>query len=850
MAGEETADAWIDTLVDGFLRGEAIDVERFLAEHRELGDPFAAKVRKLAEVLGGPGRSAGDPARAVGNDPPLPEHLGDYRLIRKLGQGGMGTVYLAEQRSLSRLVALKILRQELAASPRARERFGREAHAIARLRHPNIVSVHDAGEENGIAFLAMELLAGRGLDELIPGADAAGPRISVAEAVRAAQDVARALQCAHTAGIVHRDVKPSNIRIVPDGRAVLLDFGLAQGDDWRSLTETGQFRGTPHYAAPEQIEASLGPVDERSDIYSLGATLYECVTGRAPFPGRSTRELFHQILSRDATAPRRLQPEISRDLETVILKAMARERAHRYASAAEFADDLDALLQMRPVRARPLNPVAKLLRFARRRPAVTSTVALALLILFGLPTVYAVVERRGRIRDVRRLEEILRLSDMVLVRELEQRAAKLWPRRQENVAAMEQWLVEARDMLLRVETHRSRLDLLRSMGTAEDMSREIRWQLETLTELVARLDQLPSSVADVEARLAVALAVDRETVEERRAEWQEAAYDIAVREAYCGLEIYPQPGLVPLGPDPRSGLWEFLVLESGDPPERDSGDGNFRITDSTGIVLVLMPGGATRIGSQRASPDEEYYDPASTPMEPLLEVRLDPFFLSKYEMTQGQWLRVMGTNPSNLLAIMGDTFASRLLATFVDESRPLAHPVDYVDLQACVEALGRMGMEVPTDAQWEYGARGGTTTVWWFGGEKEGLSEVANIAERATQKPGADMGGVVYENWNDGFTFTAPVGQFAPNPFGLHDVYGNVWEWCREHFFFPYALRDGDGERSPAPGATLTRNGIGRGGGYSSRASETRSAVGMDISREYVGARIGLRPARRLDVKR
>jgi formylglycine-generating enzyme required for sulfatase activity len=702
------------------------------------------------------------------------------------------------------------------------------------------VTVHDAGEGGGVAFLSMELLGGCSLDEAIHDANGAGRRMPVAGRC-ARRGTSPVRPVCPRAGIVHRDVKPSNIRLVPDGRAILLDFGLAQNPDWDAHGD-GTVPRHSYYAAPSKSIRRWAQ-STSSPMFTRSATLYECVTGRAPFAGDSTRQIFHQILSKEATAPRRLLPEISRDLETVILKAMAKERERRYANASEFADDLDALLAMRPVKARPLHAAERLGRFVRRRPAVAVSAALALLLLVVVPWVFAVMRGRS-------LATILQLSDMVKVRELEQEAETLWPRRAEKVAAMEQWLTEARDMLPRMAMHRSRLEQFRAAGAPERGSQEVRWQISALTELLAELERLPASIEDVDARRTVALAVDRETVVEKKEAWQEAVFDIGVREGYGGLQIRPQPGLVPLGPDPESGLWEFLVWETGDAPERDPENGRFRVTDSTGIVLVLLPGGSTRIGSQDARPGEEYYDPASTPLEPLTEVRLDPFFLSKYEMTQGQWMRLMGTNPNDLFAMAGDTYASRILAKHVDSSRPLAHPVEYVTQQACADALARIGLELPTDAQWEYAARGGTTTIWWFGDDKGGLEEAGNISDLSSQALGSDFGGAKFEGWDDGYTFSAPVGHYAPNPFGLHDVQGNVWEWCRERFFSPCTLRPGDGERTLPEGVSLTTNAIARGGGYASSPKETRSAVSADLSREFAGARNGLRPARHLDVER
>src|SRR5262245_60793185 len=187
----------------------------------------------------------------------------------------MGVVFLAEQGSLGRLVALKVVRPERSGSAEAAARFQREAQAIARLRHPSVVSVHGTGEDRGVRWIAMELVPGRGLDEILREAAAREERLPLPKVLQWIAGIARGLDTAHRAGIVHRDVKPSNIRITPEDRALLVDFGLARELGGDALTRSGEFRGTPIYASPEQISGRLGEVDARSDVYALGVTLYE-----------------------------------------------------------------------------------------------------------------------------------------------------------------------------------------------------------------------------------------------------------------------------------------------------------------------------------------------------------------------------------------------------------------------------------------------------------------------------------------------------------------------------------------------------------------------------------------------
>ncbi|MCI0588487.1 MAG: bifunctional serine/threonine-protein kinase/formylglycine-generating enzyme family protein [Planctomycetes bacterium] len=382
--------------LDAILRGATEDLDAFLGRHPLVSEALRSRLEALQRMLAGDGDPAATgsvPVPAAGD---LPfERIGDFRLIRRLGQGGMGVVYLAEQGSLRRLVALKVLRSEHAGAFEAGTRFEREVQAIAKLRHPNIVTVFANGEEKGIRYFAMELVPGKGLDERLREAAARGERLPIPTVLRWVVEIARALECAHGAGIVHRDVKPSNVRIAADGRATLVDFGLARDVRAATLTVTGEFRGTPYYASPEQVAAKRIPIDARTDVYSLGVTLFECVTGRVPFEGETTEQIFHQILVGEPPAPRRLNASIPRDLETVILKAIEKDPDRRYATAGAFGEDLEALLEVRPIRARPAGAITRAAKWSRRNPGWTVGLAACLLALLAVPAAYLHQRRRA-----------------------------------------------------------------------------------------------------------------------------------------------------------------------------------------------------------------------------------------------------------------------------------------------------------------------------------------------------------------------------------------------------------------------------------------------------------------------
>jgi eukaryotic-like serine/threonine-protein kinase len=307
--------------------------------------------------------------------PSPPENVPGYEVLRELGRGGMGVVYLARQAGLGRAVALKMLLGGHAGAAE-RERFQAEAEAVARLQHPNIVQVHEVGEHGGRAFFSLELCAGGSLKERL-----AGRPQPPHEAARLVEVLARAVHHAHERGIVHRDLKPSNVLLTADGTPKVSDFGLAKRlDADQDRTQSGAVLGTPAYMAPEQAlgKGRGGPVGPAADVYSLGAVLYDLLTGRPPFQGETALDTLEQVLSQEPVAVRRLQPKVPRDLETVCLKCLQKEARKRYASAAELVDDLQRFLKGEPVRARPVGAWGRLRKWARRRPAVAALSAAVL----------------------------------------------------------------------------------------------------------------------------------------------------------------------------------------------------------------------------------------------------------------------------------------------------------------------------------------------------------------------------------------------------------------------------------------------------------------------------------------
>jgi hypothetical protein len=279
--------------------------------------------------------------------------FGDYRLIQELGRGGMGVVFEAEQTSLSRRVALKLLSPHHNLSPTAQERFRREAEAGARLRHPGIVTVHAVGEESGVHYIAQELVpAGYSLGDLL----AQDPRnpdsklLTFPEVAELFARIADALQAAHEAGVIHRDIKPSNILLDEARNPKVADFGLAKVVDQLALSRSGDLAGTPFYRSPEQARSNKD-IDHRTDLFSLGASLYEALTHRRAFEGDTGQLVLQKILDEDPVDPRRIRSQLPVDLSVICLKCLEKRPQERYSSMAEFADDLRRFLRHEPIAA-------------------------------------------------------------------------------------------------------------------------------------------------------------------------------------------------------------------------------------------------------------------------------------------------------------------------------------------------------------------------------------------------------------------------------------------------------------------------------------------------------------------
>jgi outer membrane protein assembly factor BamB len=386
--------------------------DEFLARYPDLADELASFLDARAAFAGHAGPA---PAPRPANEIPtvaeegapveaMPvlgtvRYFGDYELLQEIARGGMGVVYKARQVSLDRVVALKMILSGQLAGDNDVRRFRQEARTAASLQHPNIVAIHEVGEHEGQHYFSMGYVEGHSLAELVRDHPLPPPR-----AVRYVRVIAEAVHFAHRRGVLHRDLKPSNVLIDEQDEPRVTDFGLAKRTDQdASLTATGAVVGTPSYMPPEQASGKRGRLGPASDVYALGAVLYELVTGRPPFRAATAMDTLLQVLEAEPASPRLLNPAISRDLETVILKCLAKDPARRYPTAAELAEDLQALLDGRPVKARrPGLPerAARWLSKEKRSLSVAAKAALLSLLLTGfgwLAVSLALDERRGQL---------------------------------------------------------------------------------------------------------------------------------------------------------------------------------------------------------------------------------------------------------------------------------------------------------------------------------------------------------------------------------------------------------------------------------------------------------------------
>ena len=618
-----------------------------------------------------------------------------YRILSRVGGGGMGVIYEAEDTRLGRRVALKFLSQDLAQDPGALERFRREARIVAGLSHPNICTIHDIDEHENMPFIVMELMKGEALQARLHR----GP-FPPQEIVELATQLAGALEAAHAQGVLHRDIKPANIFLTERGQAKILDFGLAKlmpqakrgAGDLRTsqmpteaiqhLTQAGAMMGTIAYMSPEQARGE--ELDARSDLFALGVVLYEMTAGRTAFGGDTAAVIFDGILNRDPTPPGVINPEAPTKLDEIILKLMEKDRTLRYQSAAELEVDLKRLRRD-----------TQSGRTGIRAPAASS--------------------------------------------------------------AVEEPIVPA--------------------TPAPPPKKAFAIKIA-----------LPIATLAVVAIAVLAMRSPRESPVPR--------VEPAVAPA-AAAAVVPSPPTAAL-PAPEPVPRESQPKKEGTPavtPGSKAKSAAAPVTTSNGIEFVRIPPGEFLMGSTSGANREK----------PVHLVKITHGFeMGKYEVTQAQWDAVFGSDRSH----------------FRGASLPVEN-VSWDDVQAFILALNTRKdgyvYRLPTEAEWEYACRAGTTQDYAGNLDDMGWYEANSGAQ------------------------THPVGQKQPNAWGLYDMHGNVWEWIQDWYGEDYyAQSPGADPQGPSSGT----NRVERGGPWRAAAWNARSANRNGISPDVKGDAIGFRLAR------
>jgi formylglycine-generating enzyme required for sulfatase activity len=738
-----------------------------------------------------------------------------------------------------RRVALKIVRKGVA-TREVLKRFALERRALAAMNHPAIAKVFDAGEtERGEPYFVMELIEGQALTAYCDRY-----KLTLKERIGLFQAICEGVQHAHQRGIIHRDLKPGNVLVTRDGEQHLpkiLDFGLAkatnqdmfEGSMARSLRD--EAIGTLEYMPPEQADSNVGAIDTRADVYSLGVMLYELLVGELPFtqqqlrdageqemkrlirevdpPKPSSRVTSHIELAEGSATTRQLSAHalgrsLKGDLDWIVMKALSKEPERRYGSPLELEQELTRYLEHEPVLAGPPSAGYRLKKFFRRYRTQVFDPKL-----------------RRAYGEERQALTALMAARAAFDREPEEIRKRDWPNMLHAISLAQYGCGLDQDA---IATSRAALDaapesrklqfrlwlqsLRERIGKAGDELRDKQIELATLSPLVTRRRTwqfakeesafLHDSLKNLEADIPAFTRKEISFVRDRQLRWARFLRNLEQSEAYLAAwdrairaledspsygtrpkpKFVPQRGLVPIGENPATQLWEFYHLRSAwngesDPKEiripRHDEKGHLSVHDETGIVFVLMPRRKFWLGAQSSDPAGHNYDPQAKGHEgPPQEAMLPCFFIARHELTQGQWARLAALDeelrPSRYLAGASNAIGGKVTD---------AHPVENVTWPMCQRLLDRWGLELPTEEQWEFACRAGTDTPWWPGRTRDSLKGVANLADAAAAR--AVMQWPSIQTWiDDGYAIHAPVDALRPNPWGLHHVHGNVWEWC------------------------------------------------------------------------
>jgi formylglycine-generating enzyme required for sulfatase activity/serine/threonine protein kinase len=756
-----------------------------LKDTKKVDDGISVDLSDSGETTDGP---AGIPSA-------LAEHP-RYGIVGLIAKGGMGDVFKAEHRMMERTVALKVIKQELMRKPEAVERFHREVRTAAKLSHPNIVTSHDAEQAGDVHFLAMEYVAGVDLAGLVKEH---GP-LSVADSCDYIRQAAVGLQYAYEQGMVHRDIKPHNLMVSGEGTVKILDFGLASlavgsymaqevaVQKNSELTATGTIMGTPDYIAPEQADDSH-QADIRSDIYSLGATMYYLLSGKAPFSGGS---VLHKLRSHALADPEPIEAvrnDIPAELAEIMRRMMAKIPGERFQTPVEVADALAGCA------------VQPLTELGARKPQSHTKhseppVRYRLLLAAGLAGFFVLL-----------------------------------------VAAV--FYIKFGKTTLRFEI--------------SDPSVSVSFDDEAIN--VSTPDKKEFRVVPgTEQKFKIyqnGTEVETHTLTLRRGQKVVLKIDVVAGQLKIDSDdpnIYPK---------------RLAAAQTGKPalPGGNATAGS----SSQELEWCVIPAGAFEMGTvdrdiAAIAPEEDWFFARFVPKrrkaeKPQHEVTISkPFEMSKHEVTVGQFRQFVeetgykttsertgeGYGWRNGEWREGATFSWRDPGFKQADNHPVCN-VSWEDAVAFCDWLSsKQGKKcrLPSEAEWEYACRGGATTLFSTGDDPKSLQGAANLADSTLRE---QHGNITWNvEWSDGFVATAPVGSFKPNAFGLHDMHGNVWEWCQDVYDDEWYQNSPN--RDPLRrGSTVTN--VFRGGGFDNwpgflRSADRYSSHSPTLRSQWAGFRV------------
>ncbi|MCE5250678.1 SUMF1/EgtB/PvdO family nonheme iron enzyme [bacterium] len=770
-----------------------------------------------------------------------------YRIIRELGRGGMAIVFLAEDSRLERLVALKLLPQEMSYDENFAKRFLREAKIAAKLLHPNIIQIHDVDTSGGFYYYSMAFIEGVPLDQIIKKSGALKPRVLARLAVM----VSFALQHAHEKGVIHRDIKPENIIVNKKRQPIVVDFGIAKAQRSAKLSQTGMFIGTPMYMSPEQIKGE--EVDGRSDIYSLGCVLYQMAVGKSPFFGLDHTALLYNQVNVLPPLPETINREVPKELSAIIMKAIAKSPADRYQSAAELGKALhEQILENQPEQSESSETIASPQPVYGQPVPEEDKTPLAETVILPAEAVSAgkTVEKPGKDSP----EASGKLGD-TLTGPVQSSAGKAAgkPQKEKKRASMLMYALLSLGMIGVVlgalyyvipQGKKSSPPVTASSGGTKSQTEPLQKTGETPAgeQTKPSSDSSPQVKKDSEKkpeRMLPSAEKQQETVKTQQQPPVSASpaqktpekkpETLSTRtEEKSPAESRPASSSSPVRTDEKKPVEKpedkapqkttappaktrnqatdqpvaVLVKPEIKPEKQET-----KPKETVALVWIRIPAGTFMMGDSQGDIEEQLQ------VRPVHRVTVSAFEMSRDEITVVQYA-----------AFLKATGHAEPPSWGSQQARP-DRPVVFVSWSDAAAFAQWAGARLPTEAEWEYAARGGLEGKLYPWGD-ESPEKRANFGN----------------DWNNGTgwrTSLTRAGTFPPNQFGLNDMAGNVWEWCAD-WFGPYqsGLVVNPAGASQGPGRVV------RGGGWNSNAKLIRNSIRGPHPPDYTGPHTGFRLAR------